>query len=391
MPGHVTSRRLRVAAWAGVAALVAGMLGYGAHRLVFGSVGPDDDGPGSQARTPLTSLSGVDLVVVVDGPARPTGDHVEAYRKRFSVVDVTVSDVLYETLADGAPKVEVGDVLRIRTSEPDETPVAESAEPGTIMFLAYADLAENPVWQVPWGFAYVARVDGDGLTFEGPRAHGDVLTDAAAATRSYLIERGDSDLAGATGLDFVLAWAAEVHDWETNRPDTGPDAAGPITVAFYAQGRPDPVLAWHDADPSIRALDPEITPEDVLSTLEWRTVLLDFEPAGVSGEFFVVLRNELGVMAITDGAVGANPESVLTPPGATWEVLITKDLETMTGVVVETLPAPATDAQYVVIRLDRTAIEAALAGSFDAGGGAGVEILGRDEFESRLEQLAETE
>ncbi len=152
-----------------------------------------------------------------------------------------------------------------------------------------------------------------------------------------------------------------------------------MTVAYraYAASRvPTPEQRWRDADPSVRPLDPELTPPDVFATLSETPVMIIVEGDVERAAGYLAILTDLGVAHIADLTGGSHPAPAFTDPQDTWRIVLTGDPARLTdGRVVATLDSSArANAGGVVITVtvgntlasDAVAVSPVGAGEFDA-------------------------
>ncbi len=206
--------------------------------------------------------------------------------------------------------VAVGDRIVVgaeTNSHGERQHLLESGDGPYLLGLLYVPLEDSNGYQSEWVMRFVAT-GAPGETVSILHAtNGDRWTTQLAGVAAASGRAGDAQ--------FLSDWAAEA--------DEGP-ANGPIQTAFdeLRSSPQDPWRGWHDLDPDARALDPELTPPDVLADLENVQILVDIEDSGRPDQFLVI-TSPTGIVYAAALDAGNHTVTVLTAPGDDWTAFVT--------------------------------------------------------------------
>ncbi|HEX9994830.1 MAG TPA: hypothetical protein VGB14_18025 [Acidimicrobiales bacterium] len=302
--------------------------------------------PGREARLegdgPRATTDGfVDAGAWLDGVDAVVEAEAVAPVERFSTT--STAHHLLLTLDGAAPRYQAtspagggdppgpipGERLTVRepTGASEATSVFAGVVPGTPVLVTLAWFADRPDYRTPWGVVVAFTVDPDGAVH--------ALGPSGATIDEQLGRIADG---GAT-VDTVVDWVGEA---DARRAD--PSAPAPLHAAYgSAASAPEARAAgddWYQLPATVRPLDPELTPPEVLDGLDLRAVLIDVaDPGRFDGELLVI-RTPLGVADVSELAAGTHPTSVLVPPTGRWDVVVTDEdggAETPIGTVPPTV------------------------------------------------------
>ena len=220
--------------------------------------------------------------------------------------------------------------------------LAPRSEAGQIVVLAhYIDSArEGQDYPAEWVGTVVAELGEDGNLSFGPSMDG-LLSGAIPALRSAVRVHG---VKHANDLETLVGWVEELtalrspgEGFQEVSAETGPHSAAWREIV--SASRPSLDQMWRNGDPAIRALDPEVTPEDVFEQLVELPLLVDISPeaAAVLEGYDVVIRTPTGVTHLAELATGDHPGQFFAMPLETVEVVITDDFFSGGGVTVAAL------------------------------------------------------
>ena len=334
---------------------------------------PDVVSESSVALEPIIAGADVALMlsdVVVDDPqvhgARP---HVSYQTFTASVVAVLAkADVSGLAVLQGHDESykppDAGDIFRgfseVFRSEDDPLRLTDigrlvdSADTGRLVVLAH-HVGSNPNSPAGWVVSLAAVDDGAGNLSFGPQM-GDLFAGALPAVRSAAVAYGATY---RSDVETLVAWVDELTS--VRRPGEGfPEisaATGHLSAAWRAvvdRSTPNVGDLWRNADPSIRALDPEITPPEVFGRLLERPLLVDIseDAMGALSGYDLVIRSSTGVTHLAQVMSGNHPGQFFALPGETVEVVLTEDFLTGEGVVVGSIEfSEWKDAAGIVVEL----------------------------------------
>ncbi|NQV05807.1 hypothetical protein HQ535_04595 [bacterium] len=389
--------RARTTAVFGTVVAVSAFVVFGITRVI----GSNTDDPQPSTTTvllsaeypgidkPLRNAEAVISVESVDPTPMPvvTGDFEdnaywvtvgEVHRQLTYSEKVAVSPGFAEYPAP-YPILEAGDRIIVR--EISRLTDLVGAGDGGIVFLSWR--GDDDAADSPWKAEITAVVTPWGLDFLGGGAdYGDFDT-VAADLAEWAV--GESERYDASAqFDALISWFEEFLTYPRY-------PYGPTTAAYRSRWLPaDRTEAWLAIPVEQRGLDLESTPEEILGTLDWRTVLIEVDPQAVG---YVVIQTDLGISHAADLAIGEHPATVLTPTETIWEVEV-RSQHHIKGVTVATIDIGALgEGESVLIVIDASDVEVALAArpgeAVELSGASSASVLTLAEFRERIDQMAE--
>ncbi len=351
------------------------LLGVFAAAFAIGAVffesplGSDSGGESELTTMGLVDwLNGVDAVVSVSEVA-PTGETMSDSSDadtgaRYAVFQARVQRVLWADPEAGA-ELTAGGLVRLASgyvSAGGPHRLSDVDGGDAVLFLASPDVEQYPDFAGVWGVSVVAREGDEGLAFPDPLA-GSARWEAQVVSLRRFVSGVSAEKASLFGRDADAELRLMV-DWvrELRRPQ--PVADGPITEAFLGSERQrfDRDVAWYQMSPSLRPVDPELTPESVLSGLSERTLLVEVPEDARLPNVFMVTRTDTGVVHSAELAGGSHPVSVFAADTEELRVYIMTD-EGLDGTLVGVVP-PVRGQRGIaadLIVIDRSVVDAVLA------------------------------
>jgi hypothetical protein len=306
----------------------------------------------------------------------------------YQVADLTVTAILTETSSSSQsqldadypspPTILVG-TLRVYEPlgvAPDSARITDSSlatlsrtPTPTAVLLGYWDPGWYPDWPAAWSVVTSATVKDGGLTFDAvSRYWGDDVGKGIAA---------DLDAANPAGLAPVDALSEWLREGFVVRGGGGP---GVMQLALDAsRPTPDAQADWWATTPESRPLDVEATPPEVVASLVESQVMVLIDPELVRDDLYMAILTPHGVAHIAHLSGGSHPADVLSDPADDWTIVLTSDLENLSGGRRVGLLTAANRASspFALIELH----------SSPSGGAAEVTAVSRDAFGEALDAV----